>query len=86
MDQESTFVFDTLKRPLRPIWVTPASHIPSLTNTAYYPVVCVCASRVVEHGLERRMASVFTYVQGAGDDHETWSHVSHPELLIFIRN
>jgi len=84
--QESTFVFDNLKRPLRPIWTTPASHVPTLTNTMYYPVVCVCASRMVEYGLERRMASVFTYVQGAGDDHETWSHVSHPKTMLFISN
>lgn len=86
VDQGSTFVFDNLKRPLRPIWITPASHVPPLTNPVYYPIVCVCASRMVEYGLERRMATVFTYVQGAGDDHETWSHVRHSEAMLFIRN
>ena len=86
MHQESSFVFDTLRRPLRPIWITPASHIPTLTNPAYYPVVCVCASRMVEHGLERRMATFFTYVQGAGDDHEMWCRVSHLKFVLFISN
>jgi len=86
MHQESSFVFDNLRRPFRPIWVTPTSHILTLTNPVYYPVICVCASRMVEHGLERRMATSFTYVQGAGDDHEMWSHVSHPNLMLFIRD
>jgi hypothetical protein len=40
---------------------------------------------MVEHGLERRMATVFTYVQGAGDDHETWSHVSHLSFVLLTR-
>lgn len=85
MHQESSFVFDNLSRPLRPIWITPASYIPTLTNPAYYPVVCVCASRIVEHGLERRMATSFTYVQGAGDDHEMWSYVSCLNDVLFIK-
>ena len=86
IDQESSFVFDNLERPLRPIWITPASHAPSLINTTYYPIVCVCASRMVEQGLERRTAGNFTYMQGAGDDHEMWSHVSQFKSMMLIRN
>ena len=40
---------------------------------------------MVEYGLERRKATSFTYVQGAGDDHEMWSHVSRPNLMLFIK-
>lgn len=63
-----------LDRPLRPIFVSPASDLDNATTsfTRLIPVVCVSASKLAADtdGLER--ARGFTYVQGAGDDHESW--------------
>lgn len=50
----------------------------------FYPVICVSASKLVEEGLERRSAG-FTYVQGSGDDHESWSQV-RLSILVVVRN
>jgi len=41
--------------------------------------VCISASKLVSEGLERRSAG-FTYVQGSGDDHESWSRGLTPEM------
>ncbi|ORY69292.1 tRNA A64-2'-O-ribosylphosphate transferase [Leucosporidium creatinivorum] len=65
-----------LDRPLRPIFVSPASvlsHNPASSFTAFIPIVCTSASKLATEtdGMER--ARGFTYVQGSGDDHEAWS-------------
>lgn len=61
----------TLDKPLRPIFVSPASELVSSTaanNASYYAVVCASASKLAseEDGMER--ARGFTYVQGSGDE------------------
>lgn len=63
-----------MRKPLRPFWVTPESGLPDIPledgDLKFYPVVCCTASRQV-HSSE---ASENGYVQGAGDDSESWSH------------
>ncbi|EGF97856.1 uncharacterized protein MELLADRAFT_84197 [Melampsora larici-populina 98AG31] len=69
-----------LKRPLRPVWCCPTS-ICTMTDfnsnedvlPSYYPVVCVSASKIVTDTSTTYRPAGYTYVQGAGDDHESWS-------------
>ncbi|KAF9243194.1 initiator tRNA phosphoribosyl transferase [Melanogaster broomeanus] len=73
----SFYELPNLEHPLRPIWITPAtSSFPRLpakgADRAFYPIVCVSASKQVMDGVERR-ATGFAYIQGSGDDHELWS-------------
>lgn len=60
-----------LKKPLRPAWITPESpdYLIRKADLEFYPVVCCTASR-------RATGSQVSenYVQGAGDDSESWSH------------
>ncbi|KAK4055238.1 tRNA A64-2'-O-ribosylphosphate transferase [Microbotryomycetes sp. JL201] len=74
----------SLAKPLRPLFVSPASQL-SLQRASdfpdFYPVVCVSASKLAseEDGLER--AGGYTYVQGSGDDHEEWSKGLTPDVF-----
>ncbi|KAL8286188.1 hypothetical protein RQP46_004676 [Phenoliferia psychrophenolica] len=66
----------TLRKPLRPIFVSPASVLVVSHKGAFerfLPLVLVSASKLATEsdGLER--AGGYTYVQGSGDDHEAWS-------------
>ena len=70
---ESSFDLTYLSKPLRPFWVTTRSAAHSLPSDCL-PVVCASASKQVEEGMERR-SNNYTYVQGAADDHESWSNV-----------
>jgi len=49
----------------------------------YIPIVCISASRVVDGA-----ATDSEYIQGAADDHETWSKVAldivSPDLPLII--
>lgn len=69
----SSFEIPNLSKPLRPIWVTPSvSTLPPLTGElGFLPIICLSASENVIEGIERRHG--YCYVQGSGDDHETWS-------------
>ncbi|KAN0081339.1 tRNA A64-2'-O-ribosylphosphate transferase [Tylopilus felleus] len=71
----SSYTLPTLDRPLRPIWITPATTVfptfPQPPDRAFYPIICLSASKQVTDGVERR-ASGFAYIQGSGDDHELW--------------
>ncbi|KZS87757.1 initiator tRNA phosphoribosyl transferase [Sistotremastrum niveocremeum HHB9708] len=71
-----------LLKPLRPIWITPeTTRLPVIDSDGpFYPVICISASRVMEAGTNLREGG-FTYVQGAGDDHETWSKGITPDLF-----
>ncbi|KAF2854140.1 hypothetical protein T440DRAFT_442625 [Plenodomus tracheiphilus IPT5] len=71
-----------LTKPLRPIWVTQASSLPSTPPSFpdFHPIVLCTASRRVQ-GAE---ISENGYIQGAADDHEAWSHGLTPQL--FWRN
>lgn len=61
-----------LTKPLRPLWVTQESSLPSEPPAFpdFYPVVCCTSSRRVPGG----EASEGGYIQGAGDDAESWAH------------
>ncbi|KAI0091657.1 tRNA A64-2'-O-ribosylphosphate transferase [Irpex rosettiformis] len=80
----STYSLPTLERPLRPLWITPASEswprVFEAEKRTFHPVICVSASRQVEDGLERR-TNGFAYVQGSGDDHELWGQGLTPSIF-----
>ncbi|KAH8830426.1 initiator tRNA phosphoribosyl transferase [Flagelloscypha sp. PMI_526] len=81
----SSYTLDYPCRPLRPIWITPSTqHLPhpSICNpeNPFIPIICVSASRQVQDGVER-VNSVFSYVQGSGDDHELWGGPLTPGLF-----
>lgn len=61
-----------LRKPLRPLWITPSSVLPTDTPRFgdFHPVVCCTASRRVEGG----ESSEGGYIQGAADDSEAWAH------------
>ncbi|KAH0829130.1 initiator tRNA phosphoribosyl transferase [Lanmaoa asiatica] len=79
----SSYSFPKLDRPLRPIWITPATTVfpsfPRPPGCAFYPIICVSASKQVTDGVERR-TSGFAYIQGSGDDHELWGMGLTPNL------
>ncbi|KAH9904873.1 initiator tRNA phosphoribosyl transferase [Xylariomycetidae sp. FL2044] len=60
-----------LKKPLRPIWITPESHLIPTQSIFddFHPVVCCTSSRRVIGG----EMSEGGYIQGAGDDTENWA-------------
>ncbi|KAG9008895.1 hypothetical protein FRB93_005945 [Tulasnella sp. JGI-2019a] len=78
---DSTFEIPRLLKPLRPIWISPATPaLPQLKDDLdFYPVICLSASEHVENGIERRNG--YSYVQGSGDDHESWSQGLTPALF-----
>ncbi|KAG8898288.1 hypothetical protein FRB99_007548 [Tulasnella sp. 403] len=75
---QSAFTLPRLSKPLRPIWVSPDTEVPPQLSLAtdFHPVVCLSASEMVEDGVERRHG--YCYVQGSGDDHESWSQGLSP--------
>ncbi|KAF9524838.1 tRNA A64-2'-O-ribosylphosphate transferase [Crepidotus variabilis] len=83
---KSSFELPRLPRPLRPVWITPASttfpELPTSPSTIgeFLPVICVSASKKVDEGLERRLGG-YTYVQGSGDDHELWGMGLTPAMF-----
>ncbi|KAI0343279.1 initiator tRNA phosphoribosyl transferase [Trametopsis cervina] len=82
--QHSAYELPNLSRPLRPLWITPASsswpRIPPPEDRTFYPIICVSASKQVQEGVERR-SNGYSYVQGSGDDHELWSQGLTPALF-----
>ncbi|QPG72805.1 hypothetical protein FOA43_000107 [Brettanomyces nanus] len=66
-------------RPFRPVWISPGSLIDAsavrellnLETQQFQPLFLVTASKACPDG-EDKMAA-YTYVQGAADDHESWS-------------
>ncbi|KAF9921764.1 hypothetical protein BGZ65_010081, partial [Modicella reniformis] len=73
-----------LLKPIRPIWLTPQSFLlkddlPDYSQVAFFPVVCLSASRVVLEGMEE--CDGYLYVQGSGDDEEMWSKGLTPDLF-----
>jgi len=60
-----------LKRPLRPMWVSPASHpgedsIQNTNDLDFHPVVCLSASKYLGDHASLDRAGGYTYIQGAG--------------------
>ncbi|KAJ7072815.1 initiator tRNA phosphoribosyl transferase [Mycena amicta] len=77
----SSYALPDLPRPLRPVWVTPARSILPQPPEGCIPIICVSASAAEgEESAGRRMHG-FSYVQGAGDDHELWGMGLTPELF-----
>lgn len=64
-----------LSKPLRPLYVFQDSLLPESVESSifegYNAVVLVTASKQAQDGVDREMG--YTYVQGAGDDHELWA-------------
>jgi hypothetical protein len=65
---------------LRPIWInphTPKWKVADVSELAFYPVICLSVSRVSSDNEENQsMGREYLYIQGAADDHESWSLVS----------
>lgn len=81
-----TLIRSKIKKPLRPIWVTPdAFDGPSVkevdwkTLTEFHPIVLCTASVMAQDNTDFRPG--YTYVQGAADDHEEWAALLTPDLL-----
>lgn len=74
-----------VKRPLRPYCITPQEPechdllASGKINPEFYPIVCCTASRQT-HGSEVS-DSGYSYIQGAGDDNEIWSHGLTPAIF-----
>ncbi|KZT05396.1 initiator tRNA phosphoribosyl transferase [Laetiporus sulphureus 93-53] len=81
---DSAYILADLLQPLRPVWVTPSTSVlPDLSpgrNLPFYPIVCVSASQQIHEGLQRRSHG-FAYIQGSGDDHESWGMGLNPPLF-----
>ncbi|KAF2457201.1 tRNA a64-2'-o-ribosylphosphate transferase [Lineolata rhizophorae] len=69
----------TISKPIRPIWVTQDSALPAEIPQydEFHPVILCTASRRVV-GTE---VSEGGYIQGAGDDAESWAHGLTPALF-----
>ncbi|KZT61141.1 initiator tRNA phosphoribosyl transferase [Calocera cornea HHB12733] len=85
--RRSALVLPHLDKPLRPFWIHPqTTSLPSFPPTPerdFYPILCVSASRRVEdnhEGFVQDWGTGWGYVQGAGDDEESWSEGLTPNL------
>lgn len=77
-----------LRRPLRPVWCCPKSICAVMDFNSNkddlpssYPVICVSASKIVTDVSTTYRTGGYTYVQGAGDDHESWSQGLTPTIF-----
>ncbi|KAF9029360.1 initiator tRNA phosphoribosyl transferase [Hymenopellis radicata] len=78
---KSSYDVPNLARPLRPLWITPAtSNFPDVDALSCFPIICVSASKQISDGLERRSGG-FSYIQGSADDHEAWGMGLTPDLF-----
>jgi tRNA A64-2'-O-ribosylphosphate transferase len=87
LNKRSSYALPRLPFPLHPLWITPSSStfpkVLPASEVGFLPVLCVSASKQVFKGIERR-ASGYTYVQGAGDDHELWGMVRSGALFWIV--
>eukprot|EP01130_Rhizamoeba_saxonica_P005397 TRINITY_DN2154_c5_g1_i1.p1 TRINITY_DN2154_c5_g1~~TRINITY_DN2154_c5_g1_i1.p1 ORF type:complete len:360 (+),score=63.40 TRINITY_DN2154_c5_g1_i1:158-1237(+) len=70
-----------LHKPLRVLWFCPDScNLNSIdyNNLPFYPIICVSSSK--EQGNDTE------YIQGAADDHETWSMGLEPDMFWKYKN
>ncbi|CBQ71960.1 related to RIT1-initiator tRNA phosphoribosyl-transferase [Sporisorium reilianum SRZ2] len=86
-----------LKKPLKPVFVTPQTNLESIpeqsiqsTHCRFTPMLLVSASRFVSDSARLGDSSsadasqakeTFIYVQGAGDDHENWARSLTPDVF-----
>ncbi|KAK4523121.1 hypothetical protein GAYE_PCTG36G1012 [Galdieria yellowstonensis] len=82
----------SVRKPLKPIWLSrDQPHIEQvlseLVNISFIPVLCVSVSSPndnqswLTHSLKSGETYGFRYIQGAGDDEESWSCGLFPELF-----
>lgn len=72
---------DLVGRPMKPIWITPATDISLLDldhDGQFHPVVLCTASNSLNADVASRG---FYYVQGAADDSESWAHGLEPAIF-----
>lgn len=79
--QASDLPIPHLRKPLKPLFLTPDSSFPTLpASPSFLPVLLVSASRYTPSRMAYSRQGGFTYIQGAGDDHEEWSQGLTPEI------
>lgn len=67
---------ETLKKPLKPHWITPDRDLMFLQlDDTYYNIICVSCSTLSSPPTH------FAYVPGAADDHESWARKLTPRLF-----
>jgi tRNA A64-2'-O-ribosylphosphate transferase len=70
----------TLKRPLRPYWITSQhSELPTLSNDCYAIILLNCSEHHPYPVWKEEKA--FWYTPGAADDHELWARHLNPGLF-----
>ncbi|KAH9301190.1 hypothetical protein KI387_012773, partial [Taxus chinensis] len=82
-----TFLATSLKRPLRPLWISQKTviwlnEVPDLDSWDFTPVILVSASTSTENTL--RMSAdeySWSYIPGAADDEESWARGLSPNLF-----
>lgn len=63
---------------IKPYFVNPKTNLDSIKfEDGYQPLILLTVSEMVKDGSDKSRG--FTYVQGAGDDHELWSNGLSPE-------
>ncbi|KAI5479778.1 tRNA A64-2'-O-ribosylphosphate transferase [Pseudohyphozyma bogoriensis] len=73
-----------LRKPLRPIFVSPSSPLSPTTSSSYtkfVPVVLCSASKLGSDSEDVSRSKGYSYVQGSGDDHEAWSNGLLPKTF-----
>ncbi|XP_073156733.1 tRNA A64-2'-O-ribosylphosphate transferase isoform X2 [Henckelia pumila] len=80
-------VASTLKKPLRPLWISQKTviwlnEVPDYDSWAFTPIILVSASSS-SGNFQRHTTSEFSwnYIAGAGDDEESWSRGLRPDLF-----
>lgn len=70
-----------IDKVLKPFWIYPhCTMLPTFTGTEdYIPIILISVSEMFQDGENK--CNGYTYVQGAGDDHELWSPGLTPELF-----
>jgi len=77
-------IAEVMKKPLCPLWFNPASvlwpslgiDVPDYSQLGFTPIICLQASSYVE-----TYHQDYFYIQGAGDDEETWAKGLTPQLF-----
>ena len=79
------WLVSTLRKPLRPFWITP-QHWDATTTTLtsacdekqHYPLICINCSEHRKKAVQGNGKQDFIYTPGAADDHESWARRLNP--------
>ncbi|XP_020264903.1 uncharacterized protein C3F10.06c isoform X2 [Asparagus officinalis] len=81
------FVISSLRKPLRPLWISQRSliwlnEVPDYDSWDFTPIILVSAS-ATNGIIQQRTTSEFSwhYIPGAGDDEESWARGLSPQLF-----